>query len=47
MGEHSIGKARIDKLRSCLSKKEIELIAAVRRIFDPNNVLNPGTKIPT
>ena len=45
-GEHGIGKIRTDKVQSCLSKEEIELMKAIKRVFDPNNILNPGTKIP-
>ncbi len=46
-GEHGIGKIRTGKLESYLTEKEIELMKNVKRIFDPNNILNPGTKIPT
>jgi glycolate oxidase len=45
-GEHGIGKIRTAKLQSSLTKEEIALMTAIERIFDPNNVLNPGTKIP-
>ncbi len=45
-GEHGIGKIRIQKLPLCLTEKEIQLMVAIKRVFDPNNVLNPGTKIP-
>ena len=45
-GEHGIGKIRTAKLQSSLTKEEIALMTAIKRIFDPNNVLNPGTKIP-
>jgi glycolate oxidase len=45
-GEHGIGKIRTDTLQSCLAKEEIALMVAIKRLFDPNNVLNPGTKIP-
>ena len=45
-GEHGIGKIRTDKIQSCLAKEEIELMKAIKRVFDPNNVLNPGAKIP-
>jgi len=45
-GEHGIGKIRTDKLQTCLPKREIELMTAIKRIFDPNNILNLGTKLP-
>jgi len=44
-GEHGIGKIRTEKLQVCLSKKEIELMRAIKGVFDPNGILNPGTKI--
>jgi FAD/FMN-containing dehydrogenase len=45
-GEHGIGKARIQKLRGVLAVKELELMAKIKKGFDPNDILNPGTKIP-
>ena len=45
-GEHGIGKIRTAKVEVYLPKKEIELMRAIKRVFDPNNILNPGTKIP-
>jgi glycolate oxidase len=45
-GEHGIGKIRTNKLQSSLAKEEIALMTAIKKLFDPNNVLNPGTKIP-
>jgi glycolate oxidase len=45
-GEHGIGKIRTDKVQACLTKEEIELMTAIKRVFDPNNILNPGTKMP-
>ncbi|MCK4478221.1 FAD-binding oxidoreductase [Candidatus Bathyarchaeota archaeon] len=44
-GEHGIGKIRTEKLHLYLNKKELELMRKVKKIFDPNNILNPGTKI--
>jgi glycolate oxidase len=44
-GEHGIGKARIQKLPAVLTRKELELMAVIKRTFDPNDILNPGTKI--
>jgi glycolate oxidase len=45
-GEHGIGKIRTAKLQSSLTKEEITLMIAIKKLFDPNNVLNPGTKVP-
>lgn len=45
-GEHGIGKVRTKTLHKYLSEKEIELIKNIKKIFDPNNILNPGTKTP-
>lgn len=44
-GEHGIGKVRLDKLEVYLTAKEIQLMREIKRVFDPNNILNPGTKI--
>jgi len=45
-GEHGMGKIRAAKLQSCLSKEEIALMTAIKKVFDPNSIMNPGTKIP-
>lgn len=45
-GEHGIGKARIDKVPLVLSNKELQLMKNIKAIFDPNGILNPGTKLP-
>lgn len=42
-GEHGIGKLRIKDLMFQKSKVEIELMKNIKRTFDPNNILNPGT----
>ncbi|OBR94656.1 MULTISPECIES: FAD-binding oxidoreductase [Clostridium] len=42
-GEHGIGKLRIKDLTLQKSKAEIELMKSIKRAFDPNNILNPGT----
>lgn len=44
-GEHGIGKVRAGELQMFLSKKELELMKSIKKTFDPNNILNPGTKI--
>jgi len=45
-GEHGIGKIRTQKLQASLPKKELELMGSIKKTFDPNGILNPGTKIP-
>ena len=45
-GEHGIGKTRTTKVERYLSPTEIQLMRSMKRIFDPNNIMNPGTKLP-
>lgn len=40
-GEHGVGKTRVKDIGLVLSRKEIDLMKAIKRIFDPNNILNP------
>jgi len=44
--EHGIGKIRIKNLRQCLDDKAIEIMKKIKKIFDRNNILNPGTVVP-
>ncbi len=41
-GEHGIGKTRVKNL-SLLDGKQIELMRGIKKVFDPHNILNPGT----
>lgn len=41
-GEHGIGKIRIKELYKFMPHKSIELMKGIKRLFDPNNILNPG-----
>jgi len=41
-GEHGIGHKRKDYLPMFVSPQAIEMIRAVKRALDPNNILNPG-----
>jgi len=41
-GEHGIGLIRKRFLPMALEKTQIELMKGIKRIFDPNNILNPG-----
>jgi glycolate oxidase len=44
--EHGIGIQKINDLHYSLSKEEIELMKAIKEIFDPRNILNPGKVLP-
>ena len=44
-GEHGDGRARGELLRYMYSADAIEILAAVKAIFDPGNVLNPGVLV--
>ena len=46
-GEHGIGKLRIGEIKKFLTEKEISLMKEIKRIFDPNNILNPGKVLPS
>ena len=45
-GEHGIGSIKVEAARSESGERIIELQRAIKRIFDPNGILNPGKKIP-
>lgn len=45
-GEHGIGYSQKNYLPIALSKSEIELMKAIKKTFDPNNILNPGKIFP-
>ncbi|MGD9567981.1 MAG: FAD-binding oxidoreductase [Sedimentibacter sp.] len=44
-GEHGIGKVRNEKLKLQFSETEINIMKQIKKVFDPNNILNPGTAI--
>jgi len=45
-GEHGIGYVRRKYVEMVLDRKSIELMRAIKRIFDPNNILNPDKVLP-
>ncbi len=45
-GEHGIGLAKRDYISMELSKTSMELQKRIKRLFDPNQVLNPGKLFP-
>jgi glycolate oxidase len=42
-GEHGIGIAKKRFLRMEFDEKALELMRGIKRVFDPNNILNPGS----
>jgi len=46
-GEHGIGRLRIGEFERFISEKERSLMKEIKRIFDPNNILNPGKIFPS
>ncbi len=45
-GEHGVGYIRRKYLRLSLSEEEIEVMRKLKKLFDPNNILNPGKVVP-
>lgn len=41
-GEHGIGLTKKPYLAMVLDEAQIELMKAIKRVFDPNHILNPG-----
>jgi glycolate oxidase len=41
-GEHGIGIVKKPYLSLVLDDAEIQLMKGIKRVFDPNNILNPG-----
>jgi D-lactate dehydrogenase (cytochrome) len=44
-GEHGIGSGKIKSLRK-EHGEGVELMTAIKRTFDPENLLNPGKVVP-
>ncbi len=44
--EHGIGRLKRDLMRQVKSPIELDLMRALKRTFDPNNILNPGKLLP-
>jgi FAD/FMN-containing dehydrogenase len=46
-GEHGDGRLRTPLLDRVWAPAELSRFAEIKQAFDPNNVLNPGVKVPT
>jgi glycolate oxidase len=45
-GEHGIGLTKAGYIGMELSRKELEIMESIKKVFDPKNVLNPGKIFP-
>ncbi len=45
-GEHGIGTTRVKYLKKFIDKKYLEIMKSIKKLFDPNNILNPGKVLP-
>jgi len=43
--EHGVGKIRNSRLNIQYSEKHLDILRQIKKVFDPNNILNPGTGI--
>jgi glycolate oxidase len=41
-GEHGIGRGKIKYLRECIGETSVNLMYGIKKVFDPNLILNPG-----
>lgn len=41
-GEHGIGHKRIDYMSCVVSEEYLDVLRAIKRALDPNNIMNPG-----
>ncbi len=44
--EHGVGKCRLNEVPLSIDPKSLELMRGLKKLFDPNDILNPGTAIP-
>ncbi len=45
-GEHGVGLEKRDYIKKELGQTEISLMHQIKRVFDKNNILNPGKTLP-
>jgi glycolate oxidase len=45
-GEHGVGLIKIGHVRRSVDPAALEAMRAIKRIFDPNGIMNPGKKLP-
>ncbi len=46
-GEHGVGMDKAEKLPLLFGPEDLEVMRAVRRVFDPRGLMNPGKVLPS
>ena len=46
-GEHGVGLIKVDHVTRSVDPVALEAMLAIKRLFDPNGIMNPGKKLPT
>jgi FAD/FMN-containing dehydrogenase len=46
-GEHGIGIEKLEAMPAVFSEEELEAMAMVKNVFDPDYLCNPGKVLPT
>ena len=41
-GEHGIGYKKLEEFALCTPQAELNVIKAIKKALDPNNIMNPG-----
>lgn len=44
-GEHGVGKIRVEDLEMMKSPRELEIYKGIKKVFDPNGILNQGSVV--
>ncbi len=45
-GEHGVGVEKLDAMCHQFDNKELEIFHKIKKVFDPNSLLNPGKAVP-
>jgi D-lactate dehydrogenase (cytochrome) len=45
-GEHGVGMGKIDSMRMELGDDVLDLMRDIKKVFDPDNLMNPGKVVP-